>query len=92
MDRYGWAILFERLTFLFHDAFYVAGGEGYGAAAELRGIERFEALVVERRVLLRQTEGFVGPSLAVDVTEIWLSVEAVVAFRGKNKPPAVGRP
>ena len=33
MDRYGWAILFERLTFLFHGMLYVAGGEGYGTAA-----------------------------------------------------------
>ena len=38
---------------------------------------------------LGQTEGFVGFAILVDIAEVGLAIEAIVAFRGKDEPSAV---
>ena len=80
----------ERL--LLHGFGYVVHIEGHFAFAELGGVERLQVVVVECRMLLRQAEGLVRPAFLVDVAEVGLAVEAVVALRGEDKPAAVRAP
>ena len=66
--------------------------EGEALADQFGGVERLEEGVVERGRLLRQAEGLVGAAFAVDIAEVGLAVEPVVALRGEDEPAAVRRP
>ena len=80
--------LFEVFCFLFHHILDVDGIEGYGTSTQLWDIEALEAFVIEGWVSLRQYEGLVRFALAVDVAEVRLAIETVIALAGKDKPSA----
>lgn len=54
--------------------------EGEALADQFGGVERLEEGVVERGRLLRQAEGLAGAAFAVDIAEVGLAVEPVVAL------------
>jgi hypothetical protein len=66
--------------FLFHGLGDIVDGEGERTLAEFRGIERLQVVVVECRMLLRQTEGLMDLPVFVDITEIGLSVKTIVTL------------
>ena len=61
-------------------------------AKEFREVMGFEAGLVEKRVLLREDEGLVEVSLAVQVAEVRPGKQPIEAFTGEDKPAAVARP
>ena len=82
----------KRFGLFQHGFLYVVRIEGEALTDQFGGVERLEEGVVERGRLLRQAEGLVGAAFAVDIAEVGLAVESVVALRGEDKPAAVGRP
>lgn len=98
--RAGWRVTYGSLLpfqleangFLLHGSLHIDSIEGQRTTAELGHVETLEVHIVELRVLLRQHKRFVGMPQTVDIAEIGLAIESVVALAGKDKPPAVARP
>ena len=62
------------------DILYVVGVEVGRCVAQFRNVETLKCVVVECRMLLRQTEGLIDLPVFVDITEIWLSVKTIVTL------------
>ena len=65
---------------MFHGLGDIVDVEGNFSFAEFGGVERLQVVVVERRMLLGEAEGFVRLAMTVDIAEVGLAVESVIAF------------
>jgi hypothetical protein len=84
--------LFEDKCLLSYGLRDVIDIERHFALTQLWGIEGFQVIVVECRMLLRQTERLVCLPLLINIAEIGFAIQSVIALGGKDKPTAVAAP
>ena len=81
--------LFKTDCLLLHGLRHVIDVKGERTVAQFGSVEGLEVIIVKRRMGLRQTEGLMGLSVAVDIAEIRFAIKTIVTFGGENKPTRV---
>ena len=77
---------------LFHRLGHVINIERNFPLAQLWGVEGLQVVVVERGMLLGQTERLMRLAILVNIAEIRFAIEAIVTLRGEDKPTAIAAP
>lgn len=71
---------------------HIPGTERHRSGAEIRDIERFQIVIVERRRFLREEERLRNRAIGIYMHEIRFPIESVVPFACEYEPSARRRP